>query len=331
MDRNNTLLDAFKKCQEKTLKVMIQRLGCTAGTLNAIFNRRPSYDLLKLCYNSTPYNAIAINDTITNFLTAVNDKKVKINTYIKRTIIMMAWKYGNSENYFKSLPLEIVDQILSYEDIDEPAYYDILLFLSKMFGSPVTYGLRSWTPPAVALFLPFLAKYWTQYFFDSYTVLTILRYITEADMKTLTHKRYGPLFRRWFKILLIAVLDADPKFPIGMFPIGTSVAPLVQYCLESHTADALDMLKFLLKYGITTKENLRSTERFYNYHYSDPPAWLAVRSGYLPTIKYLLDEDLLPEQGIEEKTLSDLYVNNPELQHVKEFIEQYREDKKKKT
>ena len=50
-------------------------------------------------------------------------KKFKVETYTNRVLIMLAWNFGNEDNYFKMLPLEIIHRILGCENIDEPVYF----------------------------------------------------------------------------------------------------------------------------------------------------------------------------------------------------------------
>ncbi len=309
---------------------VIQNSECPEDTLIKIFKRGGSYDLLKEAY--LRYKASSWSHSspkLVQFLSTIqkDPTKFKVYTYTKRILITLAWQFGNNDNYFKILPRELLDQIL--EDVDEPAYFQFIEFLMEHWAfDEILKNFASTTEreAALALFLPFFWKNWDRPpFSGSPAALQFVQHICFTG--GINIEPYGPVLRHWLRKILNSEKFTD-KFEINASPL----APITYYCLTTPTSEALSMLKLLLERQLTTKSKLLQLIRSRVRNGTDlcyPATWLAVDTGYLPTIKFLLEADLLPETVAVEtnpKKLSDLYARR---QRVKEFIEKYRKENQK--
>lgn len=229
---------------------MIEKFGCPTA-LEPLLGLRPSYNLLRVFYTSILNQKTEHKQLIASFLDAVYKEKVQVKSYTKRTLIMLAWKYGNAKNYFKLLPLELVTQILSYEEIDEPAYYDMLIFFMKHSG--LVDDVMKWHDNHVMVFLPFMCRH--PHYFNAKIRVKFLQKISNAPSKYFKNKQFGVWFQR--------ICSSDRiKQRFRQVDLDVSLSSMTQYCLESPTEEALSLLKFNLKNKITRKERLLTKYQF---------------------------------------------------------------------
>lgn len=187
----------------KTIKTILQtQPACYQDTLRLLFQRGVSYELLKLCY--LKYKIIGNgyqNALVGLFLASLDhNKAIKLETYTKRVLIMLAWIHGNEDNYFKLLPKELIIQILGYEYIDQPPYFEFLEFLVETFGvESIEQSMQEWFShktfwPLVAMrrFLPFFWQSRDRYFSRSTGAV-------EYILKMHAGVEPSPEFSNWFK------------------------------------------------------------------------------------------------------------------------------------
>jgi hypothetical protein len=262
-------------------------------------------------------------------------KKFKVETYTNRVLIMLAWNFGNEDNYFKMLPLEIIHRILGCENIDEPVYFEFLEFLMETFGLIAVEYIRAWKIQSVARFLPFFWKHWDKYF-NAKVAHDLVVYISDCNFianPNLQKNALGSILRYWYKRIL-----SSEKFtmPFELDAQNPWLSLMTQYCLSTPTEEAVSMLKFLLRRGITTKERLlrpiaTSSPAF-------PGTWLAVSKSNPPMISFLVEENLLPESFVDLEgntwKLEDVFSHNPKMVQIHisltEYIAKSREALKNK-
>ena len=298
---------------------------CTSFQLVTIIKRGGSYELLKAANSSQRKQSLSF-PTLGPFLNeiALHPKKF-VEKHTKKALVTLAWQFGNDENYFKVLPRELLNQIL--EDAEEPGYFQLIDHTIELWGvRQVVDDIQKWQDPAIVKFLPFFWKRWDPLFAGSKAAVVLLSKICQTGNSAL--EKYGPALRYWFTKILTSKKFTD-KFNID----ERQLSPMTYYCLTTPNEEALSILKLLLQHQVTTKQRLLQLIRTEKSNFCYPATWLAVDTGYLPTIKFLLDEDLLPEtiNGVElnPQKMSNLYARNSSRRHVKQFMEQYNAEKKR--
>lgn len=287
--------------------------------------------MLKSAYKSYLKADYHANSLIVEFLLALEepDPKFKVYSYTKRVLITLAWQYGNNDNYFKLLPRETLEQIL--EDVDEPVYFHFLDYITLNWT--LTEILRDFEnaettrDPAIALFMPYLWKNWVRLGADSQTASRFVKYICTTSGITIDPT--GPVLRHWLK----KVLMSNRFQNISNISVQNNW-PITYYCLTTKSEEAVSMLRLLIQLKMLHKETLlqltiSTLRNGFGLRY--PTSWIAISTGYLPTIKFLLDENLLPEtiDGVvtNPTKLSEMYNSKPQ---VKQFITNYYKEKQNK-
>lgn len=279
-----------------------------------LIERGVSYGLIK---HSIEKNMSAASyDLISSLCTAIEAKKMKAEDYTKCLLVKTAWKFGNEDNYFKLLPKELIDQILSYEDIDEPPYFDILFSIAKR--SPE----GDVTDEASEPFIKFFWRYWGT-LYTSKTAIKLARNITRKDY---TDEKRAAKLLYWFKRILTCPKLCQPLTNIDIDSYRTS--NLTLYCMKSSNHDAVSTLEFMLQQKIITK-HLLDRHHVGPAEYSFiPTVWVAVLHKNVKMIKFLIENDMLPEtigSSIMDQ-MSDLYLMDPTLDTIKAYISQCRQN-----
>jgi hypothetical protein len=291
------------------IKYLIRRNHkCYFSSVDTLLQRGVTLEVLKLCIrNLHPGKYPSL---ISGMCLALTNKKIKFaEDYTKRVLVASAWKYGNSDNYFKMLPKELIKQILNYEHIDDPPYFSAMDLVTRSLTEDDE--VRGGEP-----FFPyFWARWGTVY--TSKTALLIAKDIAASNFYD--EERASRLMY-WFRRIL-----TSNKLRIEMDEMdryGTS--NLTKYCMKSPSEEAFSILKLLLKRKILVKEFLVAPRYLIHddrgmSHSRNPTTWLAVYHKNMDVVKYLIEQDLLPDAV--ERT-----ANGNEIESLQEFCRVMRLD-----
>lgn len=278
----------FKKCSEKVIDHLLRgkKLAIYQTCIEDMLKRGISLDLLKRCINCLPNGKHP--DLVASICNAVTNKKVFSSTSSKRVLVVAAWKFGNSENYFKLLPKELVDQILSYDSIDEPPYFSALdLVARKITEDDKISGRRG------EAFIPYFWKNWGS-LYTSKTALQVAKEISDANY-TVSEKQNLELLSWLRKIITSNKLRMDIKLD------NYQTSNLTKYLMTSTTKEAFALLKLLVEHKILTAPSLEDTRSNVLEKETIPTSWLSVLHKNFDVISYLIEQDLLPEVATDRE------------------------------
>jgi hypothetical protein len=248
--------------------------------LNSITNMVQFHKLLR-CYKAYDDNKILLLSAVLKKFANYAPKEF----CSPKILPMLAWRFGNEDNYFKLLPKEIVLLICSY-GLDRPAWWilaeQILIDSAENeFHPPIEiFWLDQLSDTVISPVLSFVVTYHDR--FSELSMNIFIKYLFDAAPRILVQAE-----KLIFDSPLSKKIRKNP-------PDEKKVTALFKECLEKPTA--LPLLKRLVKENILRKEFfMEPRPKEENWRIiAIPPAWLAIASRNYNTIDYLFVEGFMP-------------------------------------
>lgn len=303
----------------------IPQKGChiDGPSLRALMSRGSRYDTLTVCWKTYLSSTEVYYPEDSSFLNALAQKKYSEVTYKIRTLIMMAWKY-DQHCLFRQLPKEIILEILSYEYIDEPPYWDVLHMVVETHKFPG----RIFSSPRDEHLVKIFPLIWKNWDLPSYSLVKtnfILR------MKAVCYRDLPPSVAEtclnWATRFLRRSTD---------LPTETRTSQLTQYCLLKESTTTLSLFKLMLEKNVIDRESLHRINYFQITTTSTfcPAIFLPFTTENKPMIELLIEHDLFVDRVGDTYSACSiekyLRVYCPEKLHLLRYVDEYRAKKRAK-
>jgi hypothetical protein len=314
---------AVKICDERVIQLLAKREIFDSFALRSVTERGVSISTLKVVWRDFG----AINNyrdygkVIETFLTQVKAKKYREEVHNRKAFVMTAWKYDH-HCLFRQLPQELMLEILSYDGIDEPPYWELLEFAveSQKAGTGGTLGLHSLPTEHLIRVIPLVWKHWDNPKYDAVQKETLLAMYAHPSYNG--RPEHLDTVMKWMMKFL-------QRLPVEDIPaIPSTASQMKLHCLRTPTELASTLLKLLLVKGVLSVEKLQTPEFQYDPEMrwqTIPPIFWAVSA------ENKLALEILVEKGVFTDAMMTYFKAFPQKQHLKEFVLKLRAEKQLTT
>ena len=323
---DSIIQNAIKTCDGRVIKALANKGQLVNNSiLPSIMEQGYDYDVLKTCvkryYESdNPSNYHSISSPMHFFMPNLTKGVYSSVTYKVKTLIMAAWKY-DSNSLFSQLPKEILLEILSYDGIDEPPYWDFLRFIVETY--PKVHQIEKMTAEEIARFLPLVWKYWDLPSFAKFKIeVTDALFGRDYNKLHKENSLHLDTLLNW-SLKYLQRMPTEPKSKIPVHPNS-----LTKYCLHTISDKALSILRLIIEKNVCTYFDFGYfwVESQNNNIYM-AAGFSAILADNKPAIDLLLDHDVLVENYAHNQTLNQLFSRFPVALHWRQYIFDYRTKK----
>jgi hypothetical protein len=286
-------------------RLLSKGVKCDTESLKTIILRKPTLEQFNkfwACFTPSPGEVAVLVQIILERLNLWSKEKV----HEKKVLTMLAYKYGNEDNYFKQLPKELVQYIISY-GVDKSTWWKIAeVMLNSVKGLISLHFSFTIMKP-----LECIEFFWEN--MDKFTVAThntFLRLLfinvdemyLPSNIEKLTY---------WVTKLIARMTAPLPTLEDQLF-----MPYLLQYCVQH----SLSLLKLLVETRVVSKYYLTQVPVLDKMRV--PAAWLAVAAGNKEIVKFLVQLGAMP-QTVSGQAL-DAYAASKNQSDMIVFIETCR-------
>jgi hypothetical protein len=301
------------KCDERVIKKLAQTAEIDQLAIKTLFQRGSTYDTLKICWENYLQRAVSISPLLHFLMQNLDGKKFKTVTFKNRALILTAWRFDKN-CLFRQLPKEIMMEILSYDGIDEPPYWDFLDYVIKTF--PLNNGrlyFKNFSTAGLLKFFPLVWKNWDQKYYPD-LIPDLLEASYDTDYENTPEDIADNLLDWTLKFL--------QRLPVPPMEV-LFTSKLTKHCLFKPNATTLSILKIFLEKKIVQPSYLHHVDKYAGVWI--PVIYYAVLGENKPAIKLLIDCDLWTDniQAHSGLRFTHLIEQYPEKRHVQLFVEEY--------
>jgi hypothetical protein len=304
---------AVKICDERVIQLLAKREIFDSFAIRSVTERGVSISTLKVvCRDFGAINYYRdYGKVIETFLSQVKAKKYREVVHNRKAFVMTAWKYDH-HCLFRQLPQELMLEILSYDGIDEPPYWELLEFAveSQNDGTGGTLGLHSLPAEHLIRVIPLVWKHWDNPKYNDAQKETLLTMYAHPSYPGRTE--HLDTVMKW----MMKFLQRLPVEDIPAIPSTSNQMKL--HCLRTPTELASTLLKLLLVKGVLSTEKLQTPtlqfEPGTNRWQTIPPMFWAVYA------ENKLALEVLVEKGVFTDAMMTYFKDVPHKQHLKEFV-----------
>jgi hypothetical protein len=322
-DAPYNILQPIRKCDERVIQLLVRekRRSINLSAMQALLERGSTYDTLKICWQSYRSDTSERGALMPEFFQKLENKKFADAGYKVRPLILMAWNFDKN-CLFRQVPKEIMMEILSYDGIDEPPYWDFLDFVIK--DRTKTYRnqsdqqrleMRGWGSADLLKVIPLIWKNWE---LPSYSAVKkeLMTALYDRDYQKVELNVRNTLLKWTLKFL--QRMPDPPNIVYGS-------SNLSRYCLLTPNDITLSIFKLLNEKKVLKLYNLRQTEYFQwgSTQLHQPLPYLAILGENLPIIEILIDNNIMFQTAAELTEIRKFLLDYPEKQHVITFIRNY--------
>ncbi len=283
-------------------RLLSKGVKCDTESLKTIILRKPTLEQFNkfwACFNPAPTEVA----TLLQVLLERQNLWSKERVHEKKVLTMLAYKYGNEDNYFKLLPKELVQYIISF-GLDKPTWWRIAeVMLNSVQGLISLHFSFTIMKP-----LECIEFFWEN--MDKFTVATHNTFLRLLFINV--DEMYLPgnieKLTYWVAKLINRMTPPLPTLEDQLF-----MPYLLQYCVQN----SLSLLKRLVETRVVSKNYLTHVPVLDKNRV--PAAWLAVAAGNKDIVKFLVQLGAMPYAAAGQSLVE--YANKKNQAEMIVFIE----------